>query len=79
MRRRGLAGKGESMISAKLLHKAMNVLQVIMGWIDLAENQMDPEKRHAAFDRARAAVRSLGELLGESVQRKEAKDKGPRC
>lgn len=59
------------MISAKLLHAALNKLQLIMSWIDIAEQELDPEKRHKIFQHAREAVRDLANLLEEHVQKKE--------
>jgi|HubBroStandDraft_6_1064221.scaffolds.fasta_scaffold244617_3 two-component sensor histidine kinase len=59
------------MISAKLLHAALNGLQLIMSFIDMAENELDPEKRHEFFGKARGAVRDLAKLLEDRVQKKE--------
>lgn len=67
--------KVQAMISAKLLHKALNGLQIIMGWIDVAEDSPDPEKRRSAFRRARDAVRELSRVLAERVEKKEKRSK----
>lgn len=59
------------MISAKLLHAALNKLQLVMSWIDMGDSEVDPEKRHGLMAKARDAVRDVSKLLEEHVQRKE--------
>jgi two-component sensor histidine kinase len=63
------------MISRKLLHAAHNGLQLIMSLIDMAEQELDPEKRHAFFGKAREAVQDLAKLLDNHVERKERERK----
>lgn len=63
------------MISAKLLHAALNGLQLIMSFIDMAEQELDPEKRHEFFSKARQAVRDLAKLLEDRVRKQEARKK----
>ncbi len=63
------------MISAKLLHAALNGLQLVMSFIDMAELELDPEKRHAFFSKARESVRDLARLLENHVQKKERERK----
>jgi two-component sensor histidine kinase len=56
------------MISAKLLHAVKNRLQMVMGYVDLAEAEPDDAKRTKMFERARTEIRDLTKFL-EQKQR----------
>jgi tmRNA-binding protein len=53
------------MISRKLMHKVSNYLQAIMGEIDMAEVEPDPEKRNKRLLAAKNEIHKLtGYLQG---------------
>jgi two-component sensor histidine kinase len=51
------------MISATLMHKVLNRLQTISGFIELAEVTPEGEKRKDLFARARQEISDLVSLL----------------
>ena len=62
------------MISRKLMHKVANALQVIMGNIDMADQEIDRTKVRAFLRKARDEIRALGELLQSRVLKDRKKD-----
>jgi hypothetical protein len=58
------------MISAMLHHKVMNRIQMILGYIDLAE-AAEEAKRKELLDRARREIRDLVTLLNEHRREKK--------
>jgi two-component sensor histidine kinase len=51
------------MISAKLLHVVLHRLQLILSYIELAEQVDENPKRKEFFDRSRDEIESLKKLL----------------
>jgi hypothetical protein len=50
-------------ISAALLHVVLNRLQLVIGYIEMAEKADEPEKRKGFFDRSRKEIEDLKKLL----------------
>ncbi len=63
------------MISRKLMHQVTNRLQVVLGSIDLAEIEKDPEKRTALFTKARTEIRHLTDFLNSRVVQEIQRDR----
>jgi hypothetical protein len=63
------------MISADLFHRVMNRLQLILGFIELGEQEPDLAKRKQMFDRAREETDSLKNLLKANRREEPARRK----
>jgi hypothetical protein len=55
------------MISRKLLHKTLNVLTAIRGFMELAKSEEDPEKRNKTLDKSLKELDKLTMLLNSQM------------
>jgi two-component sensor histidine kinase len=56
------------------MHKVANALQIIMGNIDMADQEIDRTKTRAFLRKARDEIRALAALLQSRVLKRTKKD-----